>query len=241
MEKEYQELSSMNENDVKIYSKNDTTREERIELTIWSEKNNYASYTTGKINFCDKNIIYYKNNNDKENKENIKKEYCYEHLIITKNANNFVFEIDDIQEHHIKRFSEITGKKFDMNKIKFDMNKIKVEEFIKQIKLYNYEKELDYFIKDIKKYGFNGLKRRDIILSDYIIEYIKKNYKYKNIVESSHVDLIELKHKINMDKLGTICGKFYKKESSNKIWITVDIKEAVTKGYSDFGIIEEKS
>jgi hypothetical protein len=133
LNEEMKQILNMKE---KKYDKNVLSREQRINLTILAELNNYASY------------------NLTENKDT--------YFVISESRKEN-FAINDMNSIHIKKFGDITGYTFS------DLNT-----FIDDVKLFGLETELNLYIEDVKKYGLSGLKRRDIIIADAIIDYITK-------------------------------------------------------------------
>ncbi|AYV78451.1 MAG: hypothetical protein Edafosvirus13_16 [Edafosvirus sp.] len=114
------------------------------------------------------------------------------------------------------------------------------EKFLEEVEMLNLNDTLDFYIDEIKRYGYHGFKRRNRILTDEIVTYVKKLPKYIEIIENQLENkLIQPKGKT--DKGFTIHSKLYIPENDSKEFISIDIKAAIFTAYHQYGIIKESS
>ena len=119
------------------------------------------------------------------------------------------------------------------------------ENIIHEIKQLELEETYNAFIEDIVRYGVQGFKRFYHILQEEIVEHIKSNNVYKNMVRVKHTQIPVLNHSPDEksssgpDKSFTICNTLYCPENDSKQFVSLDISAAVYLAYRNQGVFNE--
>jgi hypothetical protein len=136
-----------------------------------------------------------------------------------------------MDEYYIKRFSEQIGAPFPVVCSK--------EKFLELVEIYRLQREHDIFFAECSAYGFHGMKRRDELMMQHMVDTIAKHPVYISDIASDKP--IEDIGKSFMDKSFTIAKKVYSPENDRKMFISIDIRASIFNGYRDLGIIAQRT
>lgn len=202
-------------NDIIQLSKKNLTPEQRRFLTCYADKKGYATFIQ---------------KNNTANNEDI--------MIISKqkefSQKEFVIDYESAQKRHIMLFSYY-----------FNVP-IFVDDYAENLKYviekYKLEEKWKMFVDEIARYGYSGMKRRDEILQQYIIDILKNTSEYKQHVENKP-KMLKLKYG-SLSK-AKIFNELYQKHScvsvdESLVWLSIDAKNAVFQGFRDIGVIKEQ-
>jgi len=112
------------------------------------------------------------------------------------------------------------------------------ENFYEEMKVFRLETELSLYLEELNKYGLAGLKRRDIILEQHLIDVISCNSQYQQLIARESVTFEEPK---GFSPSFSFIRLVYNADNHEKFFISVDVKSSVFNAYRNLGIIEENT
>ncbi|AYV77491.1 MAG: hypothetical protein Dasosvirus4_12 [Dasosvirus sp.] len=139
---------------------------------------------------------------------------------------------EEITDAHNELFLKTLG---------YDPKDIQKDQFLQDIELLNLHSDYKLFCQEVSKYGIQGLKRRNIILEEYIIDYIQKDPKYQKLLEKKQEIIKDFYQNSSrfLSKSYTIAKKQYNPSNDNVTFISLDIKCANFVSYRENGVFSE--
>jgi hypothetical protein len=133
---------------------------------------------------------------------------------------------------YMSRFGQWVGHDFRLT--------LSEAEFHEQVAFRGLSRELQLFRDEVAKYGLQGMKRRDELMTTHIIDSIAAMPAYiANIKNENPARPIVLMRPT--DKPFSIMKTVFSKDNDGKVFLSLDIRSAVFKGYRDAGVFSESS